>query len=164
MARRIGIYSGTFDPVHKGHIAFAHSAMRTTNLDEVVFMPEPSPYAKSSASSIEQRIVGLKESLDDDRCSIYRSKQPRFTVNETLPELIRSYPNAELYFLMGSDVALTIAAWQDVERLVERHKLVIGMRLGDDRREVEDVLDRLGATYVVIPSPHPAISSRQIRK
>ncbi|HEU5121705.1 MAG TPA: adenylyltransferase/cytidyltransferase family protein, partial [Candidatus Saccharimonadales bacterium] len=57
--RRIGIYSGTFDPVHYGHIAFAASAIRACNLDEVVFLPEPQPRYKAGVTDIAHRLALL---------------------------------------------------------------------------------------------------------
>ena len=57
MVKRIGIFAGTFDPVHKGHISFALQAIEAAGLDEVVFLPEPRPRHKQSVTDQSHRIA-----------------------------------------------------------------------------------------------------------
>lgn len=162
--KQIGIYAGTFDPIHKGHMAFADCAAKAAHLDMVIFMPEKSPRAKANASSLEQRLKWLEGALIDSKHKIYNSHHDRFTTHETLAELAALHPDSRLNFLVGSDVALTLARWQDIEQLVQTCQFVVGMRDGDDESEVKQVLARLHADYMIIKVPFPAVSSSHLRK
>lgn len=163
MMRKIGIYSGTFDPVHVGHIAFATEAAREAQLERVVFMPERSPRGKSNVAPLSVRIAQLEEALKDTQHGVYQAMASTFTINNTLKELEALYLQEELHFLMGSDIVPSLARWPDIKSLVAKHPLIIGMRADHDLAEIVSLLDRLGARYQIVVTNYPHASSRHLR-
>lgn len=158
----IGIYSGTFDPVHAGHLAFADEAQRIGRLERVVFMPEQQPRGKVRVSALEQRIDTLRTQLAATDHEVHHASQSRFTIAETLPELEGKYRGITLSFLMGSDIVPSLPGWPHIERLL-RYQLLIGMRSNDRQESVIEILDQLGATYRIITTSYAHVSSRQLR-
>ncbi len=161
--RHFGIYSGTFDPVHAGHLAFADMAHDAAGLNKVIFMPESQPRGKDNVTPVAIRIHQLAQTIDPSRHDIYQAKHSRFEANETLAELRNQYPDTILSFLVGSDVAMTLPSWPDVNELTRHHQLIVGMRSTDKRTDIETVLRHLGARYIILTTPHADMSSRQIR-
>ena len=157
--RCVGIYSGTFDPVHAGHLAFANKAAAVAGLAQVVFVPEQHPRGKANVSAISRRVAALNATSH----SVYQAGQPQFTIADTLPELTSQYPGQELVFLMGSDVAASLHNWPGVEQLVANHKIIIGMRTGGDAKAIEHTLNQLGANYTIVTTAHAHLSSSQLR-
>lgn len=132
MIKRIGIYSGTFDPVHYGHIAFALAAIEQCGLDSVVFLPEPNPRGKKSATPLEHRAAMLRLACQTyPRLSVLILSDERFTVAATLPHLQAKFPDAKLILLFGTDVATRIAQWPNARELLDQVELAIGLRHGD---------------------------------
>lgn len=128
---RIGIFSGTFDPVHNGHIDFAKAVVRSGEVDKVIFLPEAWPRNKSNVTPIEQRLTMLKLATADEPSLEVRSLPDRqFTVTKTLPELQKMFAGDELFLLMGADVAKRIDSWPGVDNL-RPVKIIIGERKGE---------------------------------
>src|SRR5689334_19364766 len=99
MSRKIGIFSGTFDPVHMGHVAFALEAKEDLGLDEVIFLPELSPRLKEP-TAIRHRYTMLDLSVRGQKgLTVKLLDMPRFTIKDTLPELQHLYGDAKLVLL-----------------------------------------------------------------
>ena len=168
---RIGIFSGTFDPVHNGHIAFCRTALQACKLDQVVLIPEEVPRAKQLVTPLEHRLLMLALATQDDhKLSVTRLATPQFTVSQTLPELRRHFPGAELTLLLGSDVAKTFAyRWPQLEILLGQLELAIGLRHGDNPDAIAVLMRRLQETYGVpvrftcLQSPHARAASSGVR-
>lgn len=164
MTRSVGIFSGSFDPVHAGHIAFAQEAMRVCKLDELVFMPERFPRGKPNVSPISERITELEIALAETPFTILDAQADRFTVDETLTELETLYPDVKFTFLIGSDVALNLPKWQNLERIISHYAFVIGMRKGNSKDEVEHVLHGLAfENYSLVTTNKSHLSSKTVR-
>ncbi|HSX17269.1 MAG TPA: nicotinate-nicotinamide nucleotide adenylyltransferase [Patescibacteria group bacterium] len=167
---RVGIFSGTFDPVHKGHIAFALEAAKVSGLDRVVLLPEQNPRGKHSVSGHASRVALLQQAVaEHPLLDVITVSSPQFTVDDTLPELQQLFNNAELTFLLGSDVARSLGHWHNLPALLQAVSFVVGMRQGDDQAEIEAAMERVAAThglpvrYRIIQSPHAALASTHIR-
>jgi nicotinate-nucleotide adenylyltransferase len=154
---KIGIFSGTFDPVHNGHISFCLAAMETAGLDRVVLLPEPEPRRKAAPAPLAHRRAMLELAVAaEPRLGVLELPSRQFTVEETLPQLQGRFPHDELHLLMGSDVARGLASgWPGIEILLHHVGLVIGLRAHDTRQETEKVLQELAQQY-----PHARISAR----
>lgn len=171
MKQRIGIFSGTFDPVHKGHIAFALEAARVCRLDKVIFLPERLPRAKQNVTDIQHRLAMLRAATAEHpglETALLRSSQ--FTVQQTLPEILQLCGDAKLTLLIGSDVAQTFARrWDGLGELFANVSLAIGMRHGSDPDKITSILQTLGATqpqavrYTFISSPNATAASSHVR-
>lgn len=142
--QKIGIYPGTFDPVHEGHIAFALAAKEALNLEQIVFLPEIEPRNKPGVSSMHHRLTMLSHAIKPyDGFSLLLVDEPRFTVSSTLPVLQKTYPNKSLVLLMGSDVAASLPFWPDVGRLLSTMDIVVGMRANDSTKKLDALFEKL---------------------
>lgn len=168
--RSIGIFSGTFNPVHDGHIAFALKALEACHLDTVIFLPENSPRHKTELPDVEVRAARLRQAVSEwSNLDVLVLDQVRFTVRETLPELHRLFNDANFTLLLGSDVAHGLADWPDIGDLVDEMAFAIGLRKSDTTEECEDVRHRIESTtgtsvkvtYVQTDFSH--LSSTQLR-
>jgi nicotinate-nucleotide adenylyltransferase len=165
--RRLGIYAGTFNPVHAGHITFALQAIIEANLDEVVFLPERQPRFKDEIEHFGHRFAMLNRAIRPHRkLSVLELTDRKFTVTRTISQLKRRFPDAQLVFLVGSDVLTQLSQWPDVEQLLETSELVVGVRGDRSVTEVENLVKILPASpraSLVLRSQVAAASSRQVR-
>ena len=160
---RIGIMGGTFDPIHHGHLVAAGEVAQQFDLDEVVFVPTGQPYLKSAVSEGEHRYL---------MTVIATAANPRFTVSrvdieregptytaDTLADVQRLYPDAELFFITGADAVAQILDWKDVDRIWELAHLVAVSRPGHRLTISGLPADRVSSLEV----PALAISSTDCR-
>lgn len=168
--KRIGIFSGTFDPVHEGHLAFAEAARSQCQLDEVVLLPEPQPRGKQDVTSLEHRVAMLQQSVTNrEGLRVLTLPSQQFSVAETLPQLRELFRDAEIIILMGSDVARSLPHWERVAELLREVSLAIGLRGPDQPADLKPILRKLEQTHHItirhcfIQTPHPHLTSSQIR-
>lgn len=160
---KIGIFPGTFDPIHQGHIGFALAAIRECGLDEVVFLPEHSPRRKTGVSPLKQRVSDIKKQIGQyPNLRVAKLASKQFTVAETLPELRRLH-NGQPVLLIGSDVAAHLHLWTGVDELLGEMGLIVGLRGDHTPDEIERLISKLGAEYTIIETIHKNVSSSQIR-
>lgn len=170
MRRRVGIYAGTFDPIHPGHIAFATEAMRVCNLDEVVLLIEEIPRGKEHVTDIEHRqalagyavapVPGLR---------VIRIASKQFTIAQTIPELRAIFGTSELTLLLGSDVCVFLDHWPGIGALLTEVSFAVGVRTNANIEEIKNIMNRLSdmhdhaAHYTLINTTEAAWASSQIR-
>jgi nicotinate-nucleotide adenylyltransferase len=136
---RIGVFGGTFDPVHDGHVAAARAARSQLGLDVVLMVVAPRPWQKVASRSItdaetrfaalERRIAGIA-GLQASRLEIDGPEGPTYTV-DTLRRLQAQRPDAQLFLIAGTDVRLD--TWKDPVEIARLADLVIVNRAGYDR-------------------------------
>lgn len=132
--RRVGIFAGTFDPVHQGHIAFALAAMSVVNLDKVVFLPEAKPRGKGSVTPLKHRLAMLKLAIKPyKRLNIADLEEEQFSVANTLPKLKKIFKGYELYLLLGSDILKNLPKWQNADQLKREVKIIAGQRADNEK-------------------------------
>jgi nicotinate-nucleotide adenylyltransferase len=138
---RIAILGGTFDPIHNGHLAAAHSVAETFQVDEVHFVPAFSPPHKQSRGITSPfhrfAMVALATlSFERFRTSTIEvdALERRYTV-ETLETMKKAYPDSEFLFIIGTDMYQEIETWKNFRRLFELAHLVIVNRPGFPFRE-----------------------------
>lgn len=129
MRQRVGIFSGTFDPIHQGHIVFAKQALEYYELDKVFFLVEPRPRRKQGVRAFEHRqyMVQLAVSGDPSLGSIIL-EQDRFTAHQTLPILKARFKGAQLFMLMGDDMLHHLGSWPHVDDLLKGVGFIVGLR------------------------------------
>jgi nicotinate-nucleotide adenylyltransferase len=166
--RRVGVYAGTFDPVHAGHISFALQAVGTAGLDEVVFLAERQPRHKQGVEHFGHRCAMLRRAIRPHRqLSLIELTDRHFSVARTLPQLHRLFPNTEFVFLFGSDVVRHMAGWTDIEALLAQNELLIGVRSSESAESVQEALAHLPIPpkgQRIISSHTPHVSSALIRE
>lgn len=168
MTSRIGIYAGTFDPVHTGHIAFALQAMEQAGLDAIYFLPERKPRYKQGVEHFGHRVAMLKRaSKPHPRFSVLELDDVSFTIRRTLPALQKRFGDSQLVFLFGSDVINQLPNWSLSEKLLQNCELVVGVRSGET---VENIVDTVSQWQITPKKLHvfksfaPEIAASEIRK
>lgn len=121
---------GTFDPVHHGHLVAASEVQHLLGLDEVVFVPTGHPWQKQDrkVTSAEHRyLMTVIATASNPRFSVSRvdieRDGPTYTV-DTLRDLRRQRPDAELFFITGADALAEILSWKDAEEMWELARFV----------------------------------------
>lgn len=162
---RVGIMGGTFDPIHHGHLVAASEVAHQFDLDEVVFVPTGQPWQKSDVkvSTAEDRYLMTVVATASNpqfwvsRVDIDRSG-PTYTI-DTLRDLRKRLPKAELFFITGADALNQILSWHSVEEMFELAHFIGCTRPG--HRLDASHLPRGSVTLVEVPAL--AISSSEVR-
>jgi nicotinate-nucleotide adenylyltransferase len=128
---RLGIYGGTFDPIHLGHLLLARDALEQSRLDAVLFVPcGQSPLKKREPVAADlRRLAMLRSALQGEarfwlsRCELDRPG-PSYAV-DTAREIGEAFPRAELFWLLGEDQAATLDRWHQPDELFRMVKFVL---------------------------------------
>lgn len=136
---RLGVFGGSFDPPHVGHLAVAQDAAEALELDLLLLVPaRASPFKVGASGTLpELRAEMLERALvGHPRLKVWRGEleraAPSFTV-ETLRELRTQYPGADLFLLMGQDQWGSFPQWRDPEAILSLARLcVLDRDVGDD--------------------------------
>jgi nicotinate-nucleotide adenylyltransferase len=131
---RIGVMGGTFDPIHHGHLVAASEVAQSHELDEVVFVPTGATTYKSQVTPAEHRyLMTVIATASNPRFTVSRvdieRQKPTFTI-DTLRDIRRERPDADLYFITGADAIAQILSWKDVAELWELAHFVAVSRPG----------------------------------
>ena len=165
---RIGIYSGTFDPVHAGHIAFALQAVKAAELDEVYFLPERQPRNKQHVEHFGHRVAMLRRAAAPyPQFDVLEMVDISFSVKRTLPELQSKFRGSELVFLFGSDILPRLQSWPQAKQLLSGSELVIGLRKDDNRDKLRRIIESWPTppkALTMFVSYAPNVSSGRIRE
>lgn len=161
---RIGVFGGTFDPPHLGHLIVAADVYEALELDRLLLVPSAMHPFKGSAvhASAEQRAELLRAAiLGDERFEVdeieLRRSGPSYTV-DTLRVLREREPDAELFFVMGADNVRDLPKWREPEEIVRLARLAIVARAG------ERVAPELPFPSLTVPVTRVDISSTEIRR
>lgn len=173
MDMKIGIYGGTFDPIHNGHIAIAKAVKAELGLDSLIFVVAADPPHKDisgrTPALIRLKMVELALE-DEDGLSVSDIEIQRGGVSytvETLECFTRLHPGAELYFILGADMLSSFSSWYKPDRILELAKLAAVQRKGqmaDIEQLAASVMNTLGGTVVATEVCGDNISSTEVRK
>ena len=144
-ADRIGVFGGTFDPPHVGHLIVASEVFDALSLDRLLLVPSASPphkYGKVAASA-EQRVAMLEAAVgEDERFEVddleLKREGPSYSV-DTLREMRDRFPGAELFFVVGVDQLREFDTWRAPEEVARLARLVGITRHGEHPTEVPGV-------------------------
>ena len=163
--QRIGIYGGTFDPIHKTHVDAARAALGHAHLDVVFFVVAASPPHKRGEvfADAEDRLdmvcaaiadePGMEASrIEMDRCG------PSYTV-DTLQELEGQYPGAHFFLILGQDSLSDLLHWRDPQGILSRAQLLVVPRPGI----VLPPPRQLEGGFALLPFEESDLSSSDIR-
>jgi nicotinate-nucleotide adenylyltransferase len=162
---RLGVMGGTFDPIHHGHLVAASEVQTRFGLDEVVFVPTGQPWQKDEreVSAPEHRyLMTVVATASNPRFTVSRvdidRPGPTYTI-DTLRDLHRERPDAELFFITGADALAQILSWKDADELFDLAHFVGVTRPGYVLSESGLPADRVTLQEV----PAMAISSTDCR-
>jgi nicotinate-nucleotide adenylyltransferase len=137
--RRLGVFGGTFDPVHNGHLAAAVNARRALRLDMVLVVPARDPWQKQDRelapadarmAMLEAAMAGV-EGVEVSRLELDRPG-PTYTA-DTVEELHRQHNDAELFLIVGADAASDLATWDRPDLIRDLTTVVIVSRADIDQ-------------------------------
>lgn len=131
---RIGIFGGTFDPLHNGHLNTIGYALDRADLDHIRVIVAGDPYQKEKpGASAQTRLNWVREALEDhyahrkevivDDREIKRDG-PTYTI-DTILELKNEYPDSDFVLIVGDDVPETLSTWKDADKLVRSVELFV---------------------------------------
>ncbi len=171
---RIGIIGGTFNPPHTGHINASLAARDELSLSKLIFIPSYLPPHKKIAeasASTEQRLFMTKlcaEALSAEVSDMEIARGGTSYTVDTLKELKKKYPDDELWFIMGTDMFLSIESWKSPEEIFKLCSIAAVPRNDDDRKKLlgqsEYLYEKYGAISKVIEKKAIDISSSEIRE
>ncbi len=172
---KIGIYGGTFNPVHTGHMHSARQAVETLGLDRLIMIPDriaPHKEIPSGSPDPWQRLEMLKLAVSNSNTievsDMELKREGKSYSYLTVEALAGMYPDAELYLLMGSDMFLSFHTWKEPQRITDRATLAVMYR-GDkgeaaaiEKRKAE--MQAQGVGVELVKNEILAISSTQLRR
>ena len=140
---RIGIFGGTFNPIHIGHIRGAVSVYETFCLDRVIFMPIGiPPHKKDDVANAEYRYEMIKLAINGlDFFDISRieidSNRVNYTI-DTMMEFKKEYPDDEIFFMVGTDAFFYLELWKEYNKLIEIVSFILMKRPEFDTNPIVD--------------------------
>ena len=176
---KIGIYGGSFNPIHFGHTGLAQWVVNNTDLDEVWLMVSPNnPLKDASILADEQkRLAAAKEIIGDGRLASgkriivsdfeFTLPRPNYTAN-TLMELQKQYPQHEFTLIIGEDNLEIFPKWREYTYLLENFRILVYPRKGSEK-SVEQMMQELETAHIkevqlLANAPYFEISSTELRK
>lgn len=163
--REIGLFFGTFNPIHTGHLILANHFAYRANLDEVWLVVTPQSPFKTRNSMLDQyhRLDLVHRAIaGNDRLRAsdieFKLKAPHYTVN-TLVHLQEKFPEYRFSIIMGEDNLVGLQKWKNYDYLLENHNILVYPRIGKESAEL------LAHPAVrLVDAPRLEISSSKIRE
>ena len=164
---RIGVFGGTFDPPHVGHLLLAADARDALNLDRLIFVPasvQPLKVEAPAVASALDRLEMVRLVVADDAnyqvddAEIVR-KGLSYTV-DTLEHFSARYPDAKLFLLLGQDAVKSFGQWKDPERIRELATLAVMQRSDSKRAHADGPVNGV----ITVSTRRVDVSSTEIRE
>ncbi|QQS32759.1 MAG: nicotinate (nicotinamide) nucleotide adenylyltransferase [Acidobacteriota bacterium] len=156
--KKRAFFGGTFDPVHNGHIAIAHTLLDQFDLDEFVFIPAfhaPHKSRLKPTSAYDRYAMLCLATEDDERIRVsqleYETPDEPYSV-QTLPKLNAMYPDDRIFFIMGADSWMDILTWREWEKVLSLTDHIVVTRPG---REIaaDHVTEEIRSRIVDLTGP-----------
>lgn len=160
---RLGVYGGTFSPVHLGHLIMAQDAMEQFELDEVLWVPCHIPSHKSTDSlpAVEHRVAMLDLALENDLRMRWSDMEilrggTSYTI-DSIRTLREEQPEDDLFFIIGSDSVFDLHVWKDIEELAKLCTFVTVARPGFDVERITAEETKLSPPVVMNLRAHVTV-------
>lgn len=168
MTQKIGIFGGSFNPIHLGHLIFAQEALEQLSLDKVIFIPAYHPPHKEAGelANSQARLEMVREAVKDiPEFEVSDMEIARGGYSYTI-DTIREFaggmqPGTEIYLLIGMDMLLDYFTWKEAETLMQLCTLVGAPRPGFLLNNLDS---RLSGHLKIIQMPLIEIAGKDIRK
>ena len=164
--QQVGIFSGSFNPIHAGHLILANYICEFTDLDEVWFVVTPQNPLKKSGDLLddELRLEMAKLALEDyENMTVsdveFNMPRPSYTI-DTLTKLTNEYPGKDFTLIIGGDNWKQFHRWKQYEELVNNYRIFIYPRLGEE----VIIPESLTTSVRLVEAPIIEISSTFIRE
>ena len=169
---KYGIFGGTFNPIHFGHLMICEYLKEELGLDKVIFIPTGNPPHKSlDVSAIDRyNMVKLEISSNPDfEISDIETNRVNLSYTvDTIIELKKIYENQKLFFLIGLDTLFQLKTWRKIEELSREIEFVVALRpkyidIDEINRELKFLRENYGTIVEIIHTPLYEISSTELR-
>ena len=161
---KIGLYFGSFNPVHSGHLIIANHILNETVLEKIWFIVSPQNPFKTNSSLLNEydRLHLLKLATEDDsRIKVsdieFDLPKPSYT-SVTLSHLQEKYPEHEFSIIMGSDSFQNLHKWKNFEFIIKNYPIYVYLRPGFE------IDNHVNAKLTIVDAPLLQISATQIRQ
>lgn len=167
---RIGIFGGTFDPVHIGHMKMAEHAMKEFALDKIIFVPNANPpHKKDKLIEDYSHRFKMLEIAFEGACNFsvsdYESESGKYYYSLHTMRHFRELYGDDTYFIIGGDSLMTIHQWYEYETLLKENKFIVFLRDGnEDFYKTVEKYRSFGARIHVSKMKETVVSSTEIRK
>jgi len=163
--RKVGIYSGSFNPIHHGHVMLANYLVEFSDLDELWFVVTPQNPLKQKAELLDdaERLKMVQLAVDGDtRFHVsdieMHLPRPSYTIN-TLTALSEQHPDCQFVFICGMDSLQNLTRWYQYQNILDNYKLLVFPREGYDGGELAN-----HPSVTILKTPILEISSTFIRQ
>ena len=165
--KKIGIYGGTFNPVHKGHINCLRSVLDQIKLDKVIILPDKIHIVRNFKLVMCKLAFGEFSNAQVDDWEL-RQIGKSYSV-KTLRHFHEVYPECKLYFIMGSDMLLSFEKWYKYDEILKLAALLCVSRDSEDTDEIlyshaRKITDECGGEIIIVKTCPFEVSSTQIRQ
>lgn len=171
---KIGIFGGTFNPIHLGHIRLGQLVLSEIKLDKILYIPDNTPPHKSGKDLISgiDRLnmidISLKDYDNMESSDIELKREGKSYTFETLLELKKQNPNDELFLITGADMFLTLDKWREPKTIFATANIIGVPRVDSDFEKMnayaENVIKPMGArVYMLSKTVFDTASSTYVR-
>lgn len=164
---KVGLFFGSFNPIHLGHMIIANHMAEYTNLDEIWLVVSPQNPFKEKSSLLHQNhrlelIYRATEDYEKIKPSDieFKLSQPHYT-SHTLAYLEEKYPQHEFSLILGADNLSTLHKWYNSEHLIQRYSFYVYPRIGHENMPKNLLFSQ---SVELVNAPIIGISASQIRK
>ncbi|MBE6891850.1 MAG: nicotinate (nicotinamide) nucleotide adenylyltransferase [Ruminococcaceae bacterium] len=172
MSMKIGIFGGTFDPIHRGHLKALENFTKRVSPQKTLVIPAGvPPHKKESTTPVEDRVNMLRAAVrnfpNTEICLYEAEKEGKCYTYDTLVYLHKTYPDAEFTMFVGSDMLLSFDRWYRVEDIAKMTSLAVFSRHGDDLEaltvKINELKKSIGLKAELFTDEPTEISSTEIR-
>ncbi len=163
--KRVGIFAGSFDPIHDGHLEAALLCVKCIELSKVFFLVEPRPWGSKDPIGVAHRREMVDLAIDKyPQLDQIKLEDNQFSISDTLRKLEKQFPDQELYFIFGADIFIKMnkTTWPNLEQLFE-HYIVVIERNEITEQQISEHARELGIAIAILPSEHLKHSSTDVR-
>lgn len=172
---KVGIFGGSFDPIHYGHVYLAIKAKEELDLDRVIFIPaklQPFKLDRTPADGM-MRVEMIEASIshyDGATVSMYELNKDEISYTYNTLEYFQKElgEDAKLYFITGTDSLLTLDTWYMADEMLRKYNFIVGSRPGYKEAELEakiaEITEKYGCEVIKIHNNQVDVSSSEIRE
>ncbi|MFQ9967107.1 MAG: nicotinate-nucleotide adenylyltransferase [Peptoniphilus sp.] len=170
--KKYGIFGGSFNPIHYGHLMICEYIKEEMGLDKVIFIPTGNPPHKELELSAEDRYemvrLAISPNPDFEISDIETTRVKKSYTVDTIRELKKIYKEEKLYFLIGLDSLFQLKTWMKIEDLSQEIEFVVALRPGyldkeEINKEIDFLRENFGTKINLIKTPLYEISSTDLR-
>ena len=174
MKKRVGLFGGTFDPIHYGHLMLAENAYDSLKLDEILFVVSGKSYLKSNVSKAKDRLSMTSLAISDNphfalsTVEVDRGEDVDSYSYETILTLKEHNPDTDYFFMVGADSFVFMDKWKKPDVIFRETTVTVAFREGSSVEELKDKAKEYeekfpGAQIIFLPVLNIGISSTDIR-